>query len=138
RQVLAGPIALEFDGKAFEVAADEVVFSYKGSDHLQCSFEQGTFMALDTTITPELSQEGLARDFNRLVQDQRKALNLKISDRIAIRVGAPPRIAEAITAHQAFLRDELLAEKLEVSGTTKDGIKMSLGGEDIRVTITRV
>ena len=34
-------------------------------ENLKAVLEQGTFLALDTTLTPELLQEGLARDFNR-------------------------------------------------------------------------
>ena len=94
-------------------------------------------MALDTTLTPELLQEGLARDFNRLVQDQRKALKLDISDRIVVGYFASPRVAEAIAAHEAYLRNELLAERLEASATPNGGAKLSLSGEDIFVTITR-
>jgi isoleucyl-tRNA synthetase len=100
--------------------------------------EQGTFLALDTTLTPELLQEGLARDFNRLVQDQRKAMNLNISDRIAVSYSASPRIAEAIAAHEPYLRHELLAERLEPSATQNGGAKLSLSGEEVFVTITRV
>ena len=94
-------------------------------------------MALDTALTPELLQEGLARDFNRLMQDQRKAMNLDISDRIVVVYAASPRVAEAIAAHEAYLRNELLAERLE-SGVVQDGAaKLSLSGEEILVTIHR-
>jgi len=95
-------------------------------------------MALDTTLTPELLQEGLARDFNRLIQDQRKAMNLDISDRIVVSYAAPPRIAEAITAHEAYLRNELLAERLEFGAPQNGAARLSLSGEEIFVTITRV
>jgi isoleucyl-tRNA synthetase len=96
-------------------------------------------MALDTTLTPELEQEGLARDFNRLVQDQRKALGLEISDRIAVSYAAPPRIAQAIAAHHEFLSSELLAERLEAVAAPPDGAaKLALGGEGIFVAVTRV
>ena len=61
-----------------------MIVSYEGPANLKCSGEQGTFMALDTALTPELIEEGLARDFNRLVQDQRKAMSLEISDRIVV------------------------------------------------------
>ena len=129
-------LTFEIEGQKFEVGPDEVLFSFEGPPHLKCSLEQGIFLALDTTITPDLLQEGLARDFNRLLQDQRKAMNLKISDRIAVRVAAPRRIAEAISAHEAFLRNELLAEKFELGAVPKDGVKLSLGGEEILVAIS--
>jgi isoleucyl-tRNA synthetase len=96
-------------------------------------------MALDTTLTPELELEGIARDFNRLVQDQRKALGLEISDRIVVLYAAPARIAEAIAAHHEYLCNELLAERLEAVAAPPDGAaKLSLGGEEIFVAVTRV
>jgi isoleucyl-tRNA synthetase len=133
-----GTNKVEVDGQTFELAPDEIIISYEGPDNLKCSQEQGTFMALDTTLTPELEREGVARDFNRLIQDQRKALGLDISDRILVNYTASSRIAEAIATHQEYLRSELLAERLEPSPTQNGAAKMSLAGEDIFVTITRV
>src|SRR5262249_16792248 len=79
-----GPYPVAAAGQTFELSADDIQIAFEGPANLKCSLEQDTFMALDTTITPELAQEGLARDFNRLVQDQRKAMNLNISDRIVV------------------------------------------------------
>ncbi|HAJ18161.1 MAG TPA: hypothetical protein DCL57_08710, partial [Microbacterium sp.] len=42
----------------------------------------GGFVLLDTTTTPELEAEGLARDVIRAVQDTRKAAGFDVSDRI--------------------------------------------------------
>ncbi len=125
------------DGQTFELAPDEIIVSFEGPDNLKCSLELGTFMALDTALTPELLQEGVARDFNRLVQDQRKALGLDISDRIVVNYSASARIGEAIAAHQDYLRGELLAERLEATTAPNGGAKLSLAGEDIFVTVTR-
>ncbi|GAA1912985.1 isoleucine--tRNA ligase [Microbacterium aoyamense] len=44
----------------------------------------GGFVLLDTTTTPELEAEGLARDVIRAVQDTRKAAGFDVSDRIAL------------------------------------------------------
>jgi isoleucyl-tRNA synthetase len=138
-QVLkGGSYSLAVADQVFELAPEEIVITFEGPENLTCSLEQGTFLALDTKLTPDLLQEGLARDFNRMLQDQRKALNLDISDRIVVSYSASPRIAEAITAHEAFLRNELLAERLEMSPTQNGGVKLALSGEDIFVTITRV
>jgi isoleucyl-tRNA synthetase len=134
----AGSHTVQVDGQTFELAQDEIVISYEGPDNLKSASDQGTFLALDTTLTPELLQEGVARDFNRLMQDQRKALGLDISDRIAVSYAASPRIADAIAAHQDYLRNELLAERLEPAAAQNGAAKLTLGGEDIFVTITRV
>ena len=131
------PYTVEADGQTLELAPEEILISYEGPQNFKCSLEQGTFLALDTTLTPELLQEGVARDFNRLMQDQRKALKLDISDRIVVSYAASPRIAEAIAVHETYLRNELLAERLELSVTQKSGTKLLLSGEEIFVTISR-
>jgi isoleucyl-tRNA synthetase len=133
-----GGYTLEVDGQAFELAPEEIVVSYEGRAGLVCASAEGTFMALDTALTPELRQEGVARDFNRLVQDLRKTSGLQISDRIVVRYAAPPSIAEAIEAHAGYLRNELLAERIERVETPGLGTKFSLAGEEIWVSVERV
>ncbi|HXH35398.1 MAG TPA: isoleucine--tRNA ligase [Plantibacter sp.] len=44
----------------------------------------GGFVLLETTLTPELEAEGLARDVIRAVQDTRKAAALQVNDRISL------------------------------------------------------
>ncbi|MDF2563293.1 MAG: isoleucine-tRNA ligase [Microbacterium sp.] len=44
----------------------------------------GGFVLLDTTTTPQLEAEGLARDVIRAVQDTRKAAGFEVSDRIRL------------------------------------------------------
>lgn len=46
----------------------------------------GGFVLLDTTTTPELEAEGLARDLIRAVQDTRKAAGFDVSDRIRLQL----------------------------------------------------
>ena len=132
------PYTVQVDGQTFELAPEEILVSFEGPPNLKCNLEQGIFLALDTTLTPQLEQEGLARDFNRLMQDQRKTLGLDISDRIAVTYAAPPRIAEAIAAHSDYLRNELLAERLEPGAAQNGAARLSLAGEEILVTIIKV
>jgi isoleucyl-tRNA synthetase len=133
-----GAWTVEVEGQTFELAPEELIVSYEGPAHLTCGADQGTFMALDTTLTPELQLEGIARDFNRLVQDQRKAAGLEISDRIAVKYHAPPRIAAAIAAHHDYLCGELLAEHLEsVATPPHDAARLALSGQEISVALTR-
>jgi isoleucyl-tRNA synthetase len=133
-----GPYTVEVEGQTFELAPDEIVVAYDGPANLMCASAEGTFMALDTSITPELQREGVARDFNRLVQDLRKTSGLQISDRIVLKYDAPEPIAEAISAHAGYLSKELLAERIERSGAKEGGTKLSLGGEEIWVSVEKV
>jgi isoleucyl-tRNA synthetase len=124
--------------QTFEIAPEEVIETYEGPANRVGAVIDGTFGALDTTLTPALLQEGVVRDFNRLVQDLRKSLGLQISDRIVLNYVASDRIAEAIEAHAPYLRSELLAERIERHQSLESGAKLSLAGETIMVDIAKV
>lgn len=73
----------------------------------------GGFVLLDTTTTPELEAEGLARDVIRAVQDTRKAAGFDVSDRI--RLGLVFRDAEdGAAVETAFEIADIAGETLAV------------------------
>jgi isoleucyl-tRNA synthetase len=132
-----GKYVVQAADQTFELAQEEVIVSYEGPANLVCGSIDGTFGALDTALTPELLQEGVARDFNRLVQDLRKTSGLLISDRIVVKFAAYARIADAVESHIAYLRNELLAERIERHASLEGGAKLALAGEEIRVSVER-
>jgi isoleucyl-tRNA synthetase len=72
------------------------------------------------------------------VQDLRKTSGLRISDRIVVKYVASARIAEAVEAHAQYLRNELLAERIERCETLAGGARLSLAGEEIAVSVDRI
>ena len=77
----------------------------------------GGFLILDSTITPELAAEGLARDTIRGVQQARKDADLDVSDRIKLTITANAQVLEAIRSFEDLVKSETLALELEL----KDG-----------------
>jgi isoleucyl-tRNA synthetase len=93
-------------------------------------------VVLDTTVTPELAAEGLARDVIRVVQQARRDAGLDVSDRIALTIGASPTVTEAVEAHQDFVAAETLATSVGFS--TVDGFAGEVGdGEPVTVAVSR-
>ncbi len=75
------------------------------------------FVLLDTKVTPELEREGAARDAVRHIQQARKDAGLDVSDRIALKIAVDASSLAAITEHQQFIAEEVLAVEFEfVSG----------------------
>jgi isoleucyl-tRNA synthetase len=70
-------------------------------------------VVLDTTLTPALIEEGLARDFVRGIQDARKQAGYRIDDTIETKFVADPEVSRAIEAHRAYVMTETLATVLE-------------------------
>jgi isoleucyl-tRNA synthetase len=69
-------------------------------------------VVLDTTLTPALIEEGLARDFVRGIQDARKQAGYQIDDTIEIQFVADPEVWRAIDGHRAYVMTETLATSL--------------------------
>ncbi len=90
---------------------------------------RGGFVALDTSITPELAVEGLARDLVRAVQQARREADLDVSDRISLSITGSDAVLEAARAHEQLISRETLATSYEVGGMTD-------GSYDVRTEVT--
>ena len=102
--------------------------------------DAGVTVALELELTPELRLEGLAREIVRLVQDARKAAGLDVSDRIVLGVRATGELAEAVSAHAAYVSGETLATQIE-SGELLDATstqEAEIEGSAVTVTLRRV
>src|SRR5262249_17933729 len=69
-------------------------------------------VVLDTSLTPDLIQEGLARDFVRGVQDARRGAGYRIEDHIEITYLGDPEVIDALNAFDTYVRTETLADQL--------------------------
>ncbi|MDQ1105312.1 isoleucine--tRNA ligase [Nocardioides zeae] len=74
----------------------------------------GGFVVLDTTVTPELAAEGVARDVVRAVQQARKDAGLDVSDRIVLVLGGDEDVLAALRTHEALVAGETLASSYTV------------------------
>ncbi len=70
--------------------------------------------AISRTPSPELLEEGLAREVARRLQQARKELGLRYLDRIRVTVSAPGALGAALRARRSSLASDLLAEPFEI------------------------
>ncbi len=66
-------------------------------------------VVLDVDVTPELEAEGLVRDLIRQIQKARKEADLEVSDRIRLCLELTDAAREAVMAHEAYLKEQVLA-----------------------------
>ncbi len=77
--------------------------------------EEGDLLvALDTSMTPELEAEGIAREVAHRLQGLRRDARYEISDRVDIAVAGDPIPLGALAAHRDWLAEELLATSVEI------------------------
>lgn len=99
-------------------------------------------LVLDTEVTPELEQEGIARDFVRLVQQARKDAGLHVSDRITLVVAAEDATKAALEAHANYIQEQVLANAISHGDAAVDmfaaeGKVGSDGGAAVRFALAK-
>jgi len=109
RRLMEGkPLPLEVDSSRIEILPEEVEVRAQARAGFAVASEGAYLAALVTELTPELVQEGLAREFVRRVQDLRKQADLKISDRIHLYYSATPGMKQALRSFQDYIQGETL------------------------------
>ena len=95
---------------------------------------------VDTTVTPELEREGLARDVVRLVQSARRDAGLHLADRIRLVLDLPAEHAAAVEEHRGQVAAETLAAELSL-GAVPSGMsaqETAVDGGVARVGVARI
>ena len=89
-------------------------------DQYWVSLEGGYLVAVDTSITPDLAEEGLARELVHRIQNLRRAANFEITDRINTYYRGPEKVARIMKGFADYIQQETLSAAL-VDGEPVDG-----------------
>jgi isoleucyl-tRNA synthetase len=113
RLTASSPATLVVEGHDVEVTSDmfEVIESPRTG--WQVASDGAVLIALDTTLDEDLLVEGASRQLVRLVNQERKNLDLALTDRVEVTVDLPPdvdRLLEAAGWYDVLARETLATE----------------------------
>jgi isoleucyl-tRNA synthetase len=109
-----GKLSLTVEGQQVELTAGEIEVVSTARPGFVAAEERGYVVALETTITQELREEGLVRDLTHYIQGMRKKADFKIEDHIALALHTDTELAAVLGRHKATLQDETLADTLAI------------------------
>ena len=110
-------------------------------DHYSVALEGGYMVAVDSTITPELAEEGLARELVHRIQNLRRSAQFELTDRIVTYYDAPAEIGSVMQGNFSdYIRQETLSEDL-VAGPPQEGAsseESKVEGMEITLGVRRI
>ena len=130
-----GSVELDLDGEKFNIEKDFVDVRISAKDGFAVAMENNVFTILDTGITPELIDEGLARELISKVQQLRKQNNYEMMDNITIYVNADEDVKKAIDKFRQYIMKETLALSIEEKAELEE---YDLNGHKTGITVERV
>ena len=109
-----GRYLLDIDGSEVELHAEDVKIITEDIPGWAVSNLGNLTVALDITVTPQLKEEGLARELVNRIQNLRKDQNFEVTDRILLKVEKNNEIDAAINNNYSYICSETLAESLDL------------------------
>jgi isoleucyl-tRNA synthetase len=96
-------------------------------------------VGIDTELTPELVQAGLARDIVRRIQDARKNAGFAIEDRILLTYQAGQPLGEVFESQRAYIAQETLADDVRAAAHDAESHVESfeLDGQNVSIGVKR-
>ena len=132
-----GRLELELGGETVTLEGDDLIIERTGREGFAVGAARGYMAALDTTLTPDLIQEGLAREVINRVQNVRKKSGFDVTQRIRLGIGGSAPIVAAARAHAERIGSEVLATEVLVGeDSLPDGTTHDLEVDDHQLSLT--
>ncbi len=128
-------LELPINGQSVALDGDDVLVQTESRGGLAVASEKGVTVAVDPHLTPELVQEGYARDLVRAINTLRKDAGLDISDRIEVAYTAAGDVAAALVNFGDFIQAETLATRLTPGALDGDAFRQQLAVGDATVEL---
>lgn len=127
----------------FDFVLEDVIVSSEDIPGWSVASEGGITVALDITITDELKQEGIARDFVNRIQNLRKEMGLEILDKIQIEVEKMPSqngqgdaVTNALSQFKEYISTETQALSLELKDEVDEAREVDMDEYILKVKIS--
>ena len=128
---------LELPDKTVTLSLDDVEISTQDIEGWLVATAGSLLVALDIHITPELRQEGIARELVNRIQNIRKDNDYDITDRIQIRLQAHPALQAAVTANEAYIKNETLTDSITFVESLPEGEEIAFDEVTTRIVVAK-
>ena len=108
-----GVLSIPLGNSNFDLLLEDVEILSEDIPGWQVATMDKLTIALDTHITAELKEKGLARELVNRIQNLRKDKGFAVTDRISVKLMGPDSIRQSVKNNFDYIRTEILATTLE-------------------------
>ncbi|QDU61762.1 Isoleucine--tRNA ligase [Planctomycetes bacterium Pan216] len=134
-----GAYSLEVNGEAIELTGEDVFINLSARPGYAAAEGRRAVVVLTTEVTPELKQEGVAREIVHAIQGMRRELDLAFTDRIEVGVETSGVVASATEAHTDYIKSETLADSVKLTALDSSSLAQAIDieGTQVRIGVTK-
>jgi isoleucyl-tRNA synthetase len=122
---------IDIDGQKIELKREDAEIMSEDIPGMLVANEGRITVALDINVTPELKEEGIARELINRIQNLRKDSGFEVTDKIIIHIQSHEGVNAAVTKHQEYISAQTLAREINLvdSCSGKDALSVDLDDE---------
>jgi len=132
-----GELALVISGKSILLSLEDVEISSQDIPGWLVANANGLTVALDITLTPELINEGIARELVNRIQNLRKDSGFEVTDKIKVQIQYNALISKAIQENENYIKSETLTETLVLENEVLNGAEIEFDDIKTRILISK-
>jgi isoleucyl-tRNA synthetase len=132
-----GSLTIVIAGKSVILSLEDVEISSQDIEGWLVANSNGITVALDITISPELKQEGIARELVNRIQNIRKDAGFEVTDKIKVHLQKNDALEAAVKANEDYIKSETLTEVLVFESIIAFGTEIEFDGITTNIIITK-
>ena len=130
-----GSLALAIEGETIELLINEVDIIAEDIPGWSVAVKNALTVALDITISPELLQEGNARELVNRVQNIRKESNFELTDKILLEIEENTEMKDSIIQFSDYICREILAHQIDWVPSLKEAVEVEINEHKLRISV---
>ncbi len=130
-----GKITLALPSDEVELLAEDILLETKQKEGVFTVSDRGVTVALDTTLTPELIEEGFVKELISKIQTMRKDSDFNVMDRINVTISCNQKILEIAKKNEAAISTVVLSDS--IAEGTGEGKEWDINGEKVTISVAR-
>ena len=116
-----GKYSINLSGREVELFITDVEITSEDMPGWHLMSDGKLTVALDTKVTKELEEEGIARELVNRIQNLRKEKNYEVTDKIKLQIKKNAALESAIKNNFAYICSEILATSFEMVDNLDEG-----------------
>ena len=128
---------IEIDDTQIGLTSENLLITMQGKEGFAFSGEGEIGVVLDTTITPELAEEGMLREVLSKVQNMRKDSGFEVLDRINLYVAGNEKVENVIKKYEETIKHDTLADNIFYNKEGRNYTDTNINGENLKIEVER-
>jgi len=125
---------LEIDDTTIELTQENLLVTMQGKDGFAFSGEGEIGVVLDTTLTPELIEEGFVREVLSKIQNMRKDKGFEVLDKIKLYISGNEKIQNIVRKFEDTIKTDTLTLEIVYGDDTHTGYtEVNINGESLNL-----